>query len=625
MQYNNFYVFKNSSINRIAYSQLIKMGVHIGHTYRNSFLYASWLIYGFRQEIAVINLYKFVHMFRIGFSCLDMAIFKLKSIWFANQHRNYGKYVEFFAFKCGEFSSTKYWIRGMLSNYWSVCDSFRAVTSKSGVVKSRKNKLFDFNFQNWHLTRFSWPGVIFIPSVKNSYFATAEAYYGNVPCLGVVDTNTFSQSCTVAIPGNDDSINSIIFYNDLVCEYILYRKFAYVFMWFLRTRRSKRLVDFNDWFSTKNKLTLNSFTFLNFKKFNYLSKYNFNELAVKLYSAKNIWLNKVINFITLTSLVSFNIYDVLENFENSQEHYSFCFSHFFFRRVAFFRKFFIRGRRKIWKLNNKKFLAKLSRFNYRFFWKSRYLNRFFRFRAKRSRRRFRIFFKIFLHYFFFVTYYKFGFYQLQHIRNLIKTHFNIRRGFFFFSLSTISKKKNRFFKHSFFDLKNFYFEEKSFKRFFSKQEHFIKRDLRVKRRRRRRITLVKSSPSKLKRPSFFWRGKKLKFFINFFSMRKFLPRKHLYKAVSLTGLDSFKRNFNFRTLNNRFYNYYKGRYLLPYRRFKYKPGKTKYKLVKIKDRVFKIKGKLVKIKDRVFKVRVKRLKYSKNFSFLWNLNRKLFI
>ena len=51
-----------------------------------------------------------------------------------------------------------------------------------------------------------------------------------IPCMGIVDTNTHAQSCSIAVPGNDDSIECIIFYNELVSEYILFRKFVYVFI-----------------------------------------------------------------------------------------------------------------------------------------------------------------------------------------------------------------------------------------------------------------------------------------------------------------------------------------------------------------------------------------------------------
>lgn len=541
----------------MAYFQLIRLGVHIGHTYKNTVLYASWLIYGFRQDIAVINLYKFINMFRIGLSCLDAAVFKFSPIWFANQNRNYSKFIEYFSFKCGEFSSTKYWIRGMLSNYWVICDSFRNITLKADVVKSRKNILFNYNFKRWHLTRFSWPGAIFISSVKNSYFATAEAVFANVPCLGIVDTNSLSQSCTIAIPGNDDSLDCIIFYNDLVSEYILFRKFSYVFLWFINTRKAKRLVSFNDWFSTKfnlNNLFLNNKNYLNC-----FSTFSLNDISLKLFFSRNIWLNKVVNFLKLISPVSFDAIKVIEGFQSAQSRYSFCFNHLVFRRLSYFRKFFLRNRRNRWKLQNKKLFSKLSRFKSRFFWKIPYLRRFFRFRL--CRKRIRNFFKIFLHFYFITLFFKYGYLQLMDTIELLKCWTNFRRGFFLLSLTSISRRRFRTFTSSILNSRSFFFEEKSFKDFISNRRFisFVFNKQRRNRNFKRRVKFSLRKQGFLFRsfkPSFLWKFKSWSFFVNFSIYKKAVKRN--FWGNRLVDYSFFKRVFPFRTFYGNFTNFYSG-------------------------------------------------------------------
>jgi len=47
--------------------------------------------------------------------------------------------------------------------------------------------------------------------------------------MAIVDTNTKSQSINLAIPGNDESLNCVIFYNEVVSNYILLCKFNLVF------------------------------------------------------------------------------------------------------------------------------------------------------------------------------------------------------------------------------------------------------------------------------------------------------------------------------------------------------------------------------------------------------------
>jgi ribosomal protein S2 len=46
--------------------------------------------------------------------------------------------------------------------------------------------------------------------------------------MGIVDTDTKSHNVSLAIPGNDDSLSSIIFYNTIIAELVLFYKFFYL-------------------------------------------------------------------------------------------------------------------------------------------------------------------------------------------------------------------------------------------------------------------------------------------------------------------------------------------------------------------------------------------------------------
>jgi len=59
--------------------------------------------------------------------------------------------------------------------------------------------------------------------------AVREALCFGVPCLGIVDTNISGHAVTLPIPGNDDSIEALIFYNEIVSNIILLNKFSSVF------------------------------------------------------------------------------------------------------------------------------------------------------------------------------------------------------------------------------------------------------------------------------------------------------------------------------------------------------------------------------------------------------------
>lgn len=65
-----FYFFSQ----RLGYAQLVGMGVHVGHSEENSSAYASWMVYGYRAGVCLIDLFKFVTMLRFGFSIVDFMV-----------------------------------------------------------------------------------------------------------------------------------------------------------------------------------------------------------------------------------------------------------------------------------------------------------------------------------------------------------------------------------------------------------------------------------------------------------------------------------------------------------------------------------------------------------------------
>jgi len=71
-----------------------------------------------------------------------------------------------------------------------------------------------------------------------------EALALGIPCFGVVDTNTMSNFITVPLPGNDESMDCMVFYNDSVANFILAKKFLIIITWFYACRSARRLMTF---------------------------------------------------------------------------------------------------------------------------------------------------------------------------------------------------------------------------------------------------------------------------------------------------------------------------------------------------------------------------------------------
>jgi len=75
---------------------------------------------------------------------VSRCVKRCKPFWFVTQDQSFYRYVRYAALRCGEFSSTLYWIRGMASNYGSIMESF--FTRKPKFVYMRKDFLHDFNY-----------------------------------------------------------------------------------------------------------------------------------------------------------------------------------------------------------------------------------------------------------------------------------------------------------------------------------------------------------------------------------------------------------------------------------------------------------------------------------------------
>jgi len=162
----------------------------------------------------------------------------------------------------------------MASNYGSLTTTY--FTRRPKFVFMRKDKLFDLNFSEWFLTRLSWPGGMLVSSIFFSSFATRESFKGKVGCAGLLDTNANAKDCTLAIPSNDDSIDWVVFINDVFAEYILIKKLWAVLRWhYFLLRRIDRMTFFENWVSLQMCNSLNSVRRNFSKKFGKYSLYYF--------------------------------------------------------------------------------------------------------------------------------------------------------------------------------------------------------------------------------------------------------------------------------------------------------------------------------------------------------------
>lgn len=207
-----------SSRFNVTYSHLILHGVHIGHSFFNSILFSSWLIYTYVQNILIINLFKSVLLLRAGFWSINAACYLQCPVWFINLDKAVSVYVKLSAYWCGEFSWTYDWFYGMLANFFTFLHLFRRLYRYSSLsFKGRQRWAADTS--HFFSTRFTWPRATFVSSVYHSYQPVKEAINLGIPCLGVTDTMLYVLLFLYLFQGmmNHWIVYYFIFFNFLLC------------------------------------------------------------------------------------------------------------------------------------------------------------------------------------------------------------------------------------------------------------------------------------------------------------------------------------------------------------------------------------------------------------------------
>lgn len=236
-----------------SYNQIMLVGGHIGHSFKNSLFYTSWLVYSYTKDILIINLFKTLQGMRSGLSSILAAVSSYCPVWFVNLDQSYSVIVRYLAISCGEFPATSYWINGFISNYMSVLNTYRKLRKMVWFAYPAKNKNAIESYNLWTLTRNSWPRTIFLSNVNSSYQPAKETIFLGIPCLGLVDTNTYTHVVSIPIPSNDDSLECIGYYNQFISKYILLKKFFLIILWFYNLRKGKRLLTFKKWMKDQYK------------------------------------------------------------------------------------------------------------------------------------------------------------------------------------------------------------------------------------------------------------------------------------------------------------------------------------------------------------------------------------
>lgn len=196
----------------MTYHQLLLYGIHVGHSFSNSILFSAWLVYTYIQNILIINLVKTLKSWKSGFRAISYACWTQGPVWFINLDASFSGVIKYASNICGEFNWTSRWVHGFVSNYKYLLNVFNNLRGYSANAHKGKQWWVDRNSYEWLLSRDTYPRALFVSSVYNSYWPIREALTLGVPCFGVADTNALCNFITIPLPGNDESMDCMVFY-----------------------------------------------------------------------------------------------------------------------------------------------------------------------------------------------------------------------------------------------------------------------------------------------------------------------------------------------------------------------------------------------------------------------------
>jgi ribosomal protein S2 len=178
-----------------------------------------YCVVGVRDKYVIFNAFFIVLVCRF---CM-LFFFKLvRYAWgeflFVNCDPAMRFYIRSIAFHCGASVLVDRRFFGLLSNFRSYAIKFLRDFSTGGG----SSLMF--------LTRL--PSVVFISSVLWSPWIISESRWLQIPVIGIVDSNCSGLFFSFPIPGNDDSISSIVFLSNVVAYMMLICRFR-VMKWFI--------------------------------------------------------------------------------------------------------------------------------------------------------------------------------------------------------------------------------------------------------------------------------------------------------------------------------------------------------------------------------------------------------
>ena len=226
----------------IEIKELLDAGVHFGHLTRKWDPNMAPYIYGERNGVHIIDLYKTSAKIEEASEALKKIATSGRKILFVATKKQAKEIISDKSNSVNMPFITERWPGGMLTNFitirkavkkMSLIDrmkldgSFEALSKREKLQINRQREKLEKNLGSiTDMTRL--PGAVFVVDVKKEHIAVAEAKKLNIPIFAMIDTNSDPRGIDYVVPSNDDASKSIEkvlgFITDAIAEGLADRK-----------------------------------------------------------------------------------------------------------------------------------------------------------------------------------------------------------------------------------------------------------------------------------------------------------------------------------------------------------------------------------------------------------------
>ena len=207
----------------ITPKDLLDAGVHFGHQTRRWNPRSKPFVFDHRQGITIIDLGKTYEALEKATTFIEDTVANGGNVLFVGTKRQAKEIMREAATLTGMPFCVDRWLGGTLTNFATVKKSMAKfkkyqqmetngelakLSSKEGAAIKREMVRMQKNFSGIiELT--DLPSALFVIDASHEEIAVAEAARCNLPCIGLVDTNSDPTKLSHPIPGNDDAVKSI--------------------------------------------------------------------------------------------------------------------------------------------------------------------------------------------------------------------------------------------------------------------------------------------------------------------------------------------------------------------------------------------------------------------------------